>query len=358
VSTRRIVIVGAGLAGARVAETLRARGFDGRVVVVGDEPVGPYERPALSKGFLAGARDRAGMLLRAPSFWASQEIDLRLGERVVAIDHRRRIATTSRGRIRWDSLVLATGARPRRPPSAPLAGVLTLRTMADAEVLRRALVPGARLAVVGGGFVGTEVASTAAALGVEVTILEAGPAPLARVLGEEVGALLADRIRAHGVELWTDVRVTSIERGRDGRGVTVAVADGRRLPADVALLAVGVDPDRDLVPPVPVEGVYACGDVAGIGHWTSAAHGGVATAHAILGLELPPPQPRYVWSDQFGLRLQLVGEPQPGARVELDGRENEFSAGYRSPDGRLVAALAANRPQEVARLRRELRLAA
>lgn len=179
-----IAIVGAGLAGARTAETLRAEGYDGRIVLVGDEPFGPYERPALSKEFLAGARDEESLLLRPLSFWHSRHVELRLRTRVTEIDWPSHVACTSRGgALHFDELVLATGARPRRLPLELPAGVHELRTLADAQRLREELVCGARLVVIGGGFVGAEVASTARSLGVEVTIVEAAHAPVARMLG-------------------------------------------------------------------------------------------------------------------------------------------------------------------------------
>jgi len=355
---RRVVVVGAGLAGARVAETLRARGFDGDVVLLGAEPVAPYERPALSKEYLAGTRRASQLALRPPGFWPSRAIELRLGEPVVGVDYGRRVVVTCRGaELAWDALVLATGARARRLPiDAP--GAHSLRTLADAAALRRELAPGRRLLLIGGGFVGAEVASTASALGLEVAVLEAGPAPLARQLGDQVGTVLAARYREHGIELHTNASVRSIERGPTSKGVVAVLGDGRRVPADTALVAVGVEPERTLLPPCPVQAVYACGDVAGAGHWTSAAHDAVAVAHRILGLEPPPAPPPYVWSDQLGLRLQLVGAPGDAADVELEGSEGSFAARYRRSDGRLVAALLANRPDEVAGLRRELAFAA
>jgi 3-phenylpropionate/trans-cinnamate dioxygenase ferredoxin reductase subunit len=359
VNVDKVVIVGAGLAGARAAETLRARGFDGDVVMIGDEPVAPYERPALSKEYLAGSREPSRLLLRPRAFWESSGIDLRLGERVVRVDYGRRIAVTGRGdELAWDAIVLATGARPRRLPIALPRAVHVLRTLADATALRGALVPGARLVVVGGGFVGAEVASTAVSLGVDVTVVEAGAAPLARPLGKEVGRLLARRFRDDGVDLRTRAGVASVDAGVDGRRVTVVLTDGSRLTADAALVAVGVEPELGLLPGCPDGRVHPCGDVVGPGHWTSAARDGVAAAHRIMGLEPPPPQPHYVWSDQFGLRLQLVGEPSRTAAVELDGCDRSFTARYRDEHGRLVAALLANRPHEVAVLRRELPLAA
>ena len=265
------LVVGAGLAGSRCAETLRAEGYSGRIVVVGDEPHPPYERPALSKELLAGTR--TDLELRPRSFWDEREIELRLGTRVLDLGLRERTAETSAGRIRWDALVLATGAR-ARPLHALLdrPGVHSLRTRADADRLRRRLAPGARLAVVGAGFVGTEVASTATALGVHVTLLEAGPAPFERLLGREVGLLLADRYRAHGVEVRVEAGVERIRTGLGGRPHVLQLSDGADIVCDIALVAVGSEPAGDLLGPaaVPTDalgrtslpGVHACGDVA------------------------------------------------------------------------------------------------
>jgi len=172
---RTVVIVGAGLAGSRCAETLRAEGFDGRVVLVGEEPVAPYERPALSKELLAG--ERASAELRAPEFWAEREIELVLGRRVESIDLLGRSAGPG---LDWDALVLATGSRARQLPFPVPAGVHTLRTVADAAALGAELQPGSRLAVIGAGFVGAEVASTARRLGVEVTLVDMAAVPLER----------------------------------------------------------------------------------------------------------------------------------------------------------------------------------
>jgi len=325
-----VLIAGAGLAGARTAETLRAFGYDGRIVLAGDEPHPPYERPALSKELLSGTRENVE--LRPRSHWRQLEIELRLGTRVERID--RHAALVGTELLRWDHLVLACGARPRRPDS--------LQTLADARRLRARLAPGVQLVIVGGGFVGCEVASTARALGARVTIVEAAAAPLARLLGPEIGALLAERIRAHGV----DLRL----------GTT-------QIPShDILLWATGVEPDRRLLPNLRIDRcgrtqypcVYAAGDIAGTGHWTAAAGQAVAVAHAILGRDRPYLDPPYVWSDQFGLRLQLVGEPTNASRIELHGRDETFRADYLDTAGCAVATLLANRPTEVAAARRRL----
>lgn len=356
-----VLIVGAGLAGARCAETLRAEGYDGKLVLVGDELLPPYERPALSKEYLAGTKPEEDLLLRAPSSWAEREIELRLGQRVVHIDAHQGSATTAGGgKLGWDVLVLATGARPRLLPFPVPDGVHTLRTVVDARMLRAALVPGAHLVVVGGGFVGAEVASTAIALGVRVTMLEALATPFERTLGAVLGRLLAERYRSYGVDLRVHTGATGFGAGPDGAVRSVRLTDGSELRADVALVGIGVEPAADLMPvPVPGVPVFACGDVTGgLGHWTSASTEATAVARQILGLPAHPAQPAYFWSDQFDLRLQLVGHATATAVVELDGAEESFLARYEDDQGRLVAALGANRPAEVASLRRELAIAA
>lgn len=356
-----VLIVGAGLAGSRCAETLRAEGYDGELVLVGDERLPPYERPALSKEYLAGTKPEDELLLRAPSSWAEREIDLRLGQRVVHVDPRQQTATSAGGEeLRWDVLVLATGARPRLLPFPAPRGVHTLRTVVDARSLRAALVPGAHLVVVGGGFVGAEVASTAVGLGVHVTMLEALDTPFERTLGPALGRLLADRYRSHGVDLRVCTGASGFGAGEDGAVRSVRLTDGSELSCDVALVGIGVEPAADLLPVAVSDApVFACGDVTGgLGHWTSAAAEATAVARRILGLPPHPAQPAFFWSDQFGLRLQLVGHPTAASVVELEGGEEGFLARYQDGEGRLVAALGANRPAEVASLRRELAVAA
>ena len=354
-SARTVVIVGAGLAGARAAETLRAEGFDGRVVLVGDEPVAPYERPALSKEFLAGTRDEESLLLRKPGYWDSRGIELALGTRVVDVDPIVRVARTSRGgELRFDTLIVATGARPRRLPLELPRGVYELRTLADAAALRDELIPGARLVVIGGGFVGAEVASTASTLGVDVTIVEAAPAPVARVLGNDVGRLLADRWREHGVEVILRTGIGTMRADSTGRIDSLVLTDGRELRADVVLVGIGIEPARELLPERPTLRIRAAGDVVGPGHWTAAANDGARAARQLLGLPVAPPAPEYVWSDQFGLRLQVVGNPSGCNAFEVDGGDESFAVRYLDESGETAAALFANRPAEAAALRRRL----
>jgi 3-phenylpropionate/trans-cinnamate dioxygenase ferredoxin reductase subunit len=357
---RSVLIVGAGLAGSRCAETLRSEGFDGRVVIVGDEPMPPYERPALSKEFLLGDQKAGSLALRPDAFWAEHEIELVLGRRVVSIDRSARVAHTDRGdAFEWEALVLATGARARRLPFASPPGVHTLRTAADATALRAELIPGHRLVVVGGGFVGAEVASTARKLEVDVTMLEAGPAPFARVLGEEVGSALAARYAAYGVDVRTETQAAAFRTGHTRRLSAVVLDGGKELACDVALVAVGMEAAIELLPSPASPPVFVCGDAAGgAGHWTSAAMSAANTARILLGREPRPAAPSFFWSDQFDLRLQLVGAPQKSAGVELQGGADRFTARYLDADGRLIAALGVNQPDEISSLRRELALAA
>jgi NADPH-dependent 2,4-dienoyl-CoA reductase/sulfur reductase-like enzyme len=352
---RGVVIVGAGLAGARAAETLRAEGYDGRVTLIGEEPLGPYQRPALSKEFLLGTRDEQSLLLRPASYWDDRHVELILGRPVVELDAVGRVARMRDGtEFAFDHAVLATGARPRRLPVGLPAGVHELRTIADARALRDDLVPGSHLVVIGGGFVGAEVASTAHALGVRVTIVEAAPAPVARVLGEQVGRLLAARWQRHGVDVRLRTGVGHIRTDASGRVNSLLLTDGAELRADVVLIGIGVEPVSELMPKRPALRVHTAGDVAGPGHWTAAAFGGAAAARRILGLPVEPASTSYVWSDQFGLRLQVVGEPQTAHTVSVEGDDDSFAVTYSDEDGSVRAAMFANRPAEAADARRHL----
>lgn len=354
-SARGVLIVGAGLAGARTAETLRSEGYDGAITMVGDEPVPPYERPALSKAFLAGTRDEASLLLRPASYWRERAVELVLGDGVVALDPVSRSARTRRGReLRFEHAVLATGARPRGLPLERPLGVYELRTLRDAQRLREELVPGSRLLVIGGGFVGAEVASTARTLDLDVTIVEAARAPVARVLGNEVGLALAERWRVHGVDVRLGVGVAHVRSDALGRVSSLLLTDGSELRADVVVVGVGVRPADELLPPRPALHVRTAGDVTGPGHWTAAATAGVAAARGILGLPVTPEPPAYVWSDQFGLRLQVVGTPRPEHQVVVDGGGDSFAVEYRDELDVTRAGVFANRPADAAALRRRL----
>ena len=378
-----ILIVGAGLAGARCAEALRAGGYDGRILVVGDEPHPPYERPALSKELLAGSRAAAELALRKPGFWTANRIELRLGTRIDTIDLRARRALIGPASIRWKQLVLATGVRARRIPGLDgMTGIHHLRTLDDAETLRDALAPGARLAIVGAGFVGLEVASSARALGLEVTVIEPAPVPFERTLGPAVGSLLAERARSAGVDLRLGMPVGAAVRGGGGAVSAVELGDGTRLACDAVLVGVGARPNAELaaglfdlspdggVPTdacgrTAADGVFACGDVASVAypslnrpvrleHWSAAAATAQATAGAILGRAAGRSPVPFFWSDQFGWRIQAIGHVDPALRVSAEGDGERFVARYRDTGGRLRAAVVGNGADLLPELRREL----
>lgn len=361
-----VLIAGAGLAGLRVAETLRAGGYDRPVTLVGDEAVPPYERPALSKELLAGTRSSDDLSLRSTDWLAEQQIELRLGCRVERVDPAGRTALVGGKELAWEQLVLATGARARRLPELPEAKVL--RTLDDARSLREQLAPGVRLAVLGAGLVGAEAASTALTLGCNVTIIDAASGPLVHIIGDAASALVADRWQQAGAVTRFESRVAAAAPGE------LRLLDGTSVAFDVLLVAVGAEPESglacvrggvatDACGRTGFDNVFACGDVARFagrpgGHWTAAAGQAAAVAAAILGEPRPYADPGYFWSDQFGLRLQMVGDATTADSHELEGHETSFSVRYRDEQKRTVAVLLANRPAEVGVARRELAAAA
>ncbi len=382
------LIVGAGLAGARCAEALRAGGHDGTILLAGDEPHAPYERPALSKDLLLGRRTAASLAQRPDGFWEEHGIATAWGAPVEGIDLHARRARIGGRELGWERLVIATGARARRLPGLePLAGVHHLRSLDDALELAGEMSPRARLAVIGAGFIGGEVASSARQLGLDVAMIEEAEVPLARVLGPEVGRRMAGRMREAGVDLRTGTRLRRIV-GRGGRVRRIELDDGEALACDLVLVGVGAVPNADL----PLAGalaraedgglatdargrtahpdVFACGDVASawrpeIGrharreHWTAASAGARAVAAAILGAPPGPAAECFFWSDQFGWRLQTVGASGPHLRAEIaDEAEDGFVVRYRDRPGALCGALTVNRPEGLASLRREMAAAA
>jgi 3-phenylpropionate/trans-cinnamate dioxygenase ferredoxin reductase component len=284
---RDVVLVGAGLASQRCAETLRARGFDGAIRMIGAEEHPPYDRPPLSKGLLL--RDTAAPLLRPAGWHADHDVDLLLGDAAVALDDDR-VRLASGASVPYGRLLVATGARARTLPG--LEDAHTLRSLEDALALREQLVPGARLAIAGAGFVGLEVAATARALGVSVTVFEVAPAPLARVLGPRVGDWFARLHRSRGVGLKLG---TPFDGG----------------PFDAVLVAVGAVPDTAWAGEEPWRrpNVFVAGDATGSQHWKAAARQGNDAARAMLGLPPLAPAVDSVWSDQHGLRIHVLGRP-------------------------------------------------
>ncbi|GAA2646394.1 FAD-dependent oxidoreductase [Streptomyces spororaveus] len=306
------VIVGASLAGAKAAQTLREEGFDGPVVLLGDENERPYERPPLSKGYLLGKDERDTVYVHPPQWYAEHDIDLRLGTTVTAVDPAGHEVTLADGsRIGYGKLLLTTGSSPRRltVPGADLDGVLYLRRLADSDRLKQAFESASRIVVIGAGWIGLETAAAARAAGVEVTVLEMAELPLLRVLGREVAQVFADLHTDHGVDLRFGVQVAEIT-GADGRATGVLLADGSRITADAVIVGVGITPNTQLADAAGLEvdngirvdahlrtshpDIYAAGDVANafhpllgkhirVEHWANAVNQPQVAAKAMLG---------------------------------------------------------------------------
>ncbi|MGY1741073.1 MULTISPECIES: NAD(P)/FAD-dependent oxidoreductase [unclassified Blastococcus] len=368
-TTRPFVIVGAGLAGARAAETLRDEGFDGPVVLVGAEPEPPYERPPLSKGYLLGRAERDEARVHEAGWYAGHDVDLRTGVRVTALDPAAHRVTLGSGEeLTYARLLLTTGSSARRlpAPGADLDGVRHLRTLADADRLRADLAGGGRtVVVVGAGWIGMEVAAAARTLGNDVTVVEPQLAPLFRVLGREMGGVFARLHRAHGVDLFTGTRVREL-RGESGR-VTTVVTDDLVLPADLVVVGIGAVPEVGLAAAagLDVDGgvltdaglrtsapdVYAAGDVAAsfsplygrhvrVEHWANALHGGPAAARAMLAQPVAHDRVPYFFTDQYELGMEYSGLADPEDTVVCRGLpdDGEFIA-FWLRDGRVQAGM-------------------
>ncbi len=382
-----VVVAGASLAGLRAAEELRERGFTGSLVMVGDEDHYPYDRPPLSKQVLAGTWPPERTVLADRRRLEELGVDLRLGHRAEALDAASCRVTLDDGTVlEADGVVVATGARPRRLRGTEgLGEVAVVRTLDDCERLRAALLdagPGCRVVVVGAGFIGSEVAATCHGLGCVVTVLEALPTPLAPALGELVGGALGALHVRHGVELRTGVKVEGVRVRRSGSPYEVQLGDGTTLPADVVVVGVGVAPNTEWLQGSGLEvadgvvcdaalfaadGVVGAGDLCRwswrhlgdeqslrIEHWEVASQMGSAAARSLLAgradAEAFDPVP-YFWSDQYGLRVQVLGHPAPDDEVavvdgSLDAPDGRFVAIY-GRSGRLSGALAVSRPRQL-----------
>lgn len=377
-------MVGASLAGLSAARSLRKQGYDGRLVVIGDELHRPYDRPPLSKEFLAGTLGEADLALEA------QDEDLGaewlLGSRATGLDRADRAVRLADGReVRVDGLVIATGAAARRlPGSDGLAGVHVLRTLDDARALRDELARGGRLVVIGGGFIGAEVASTAYALGLDVTVVEVAPTPLAGPLGATMGGIVSGLHADHGVRLLCGVGV----KGLSGERCVDAVLldDGRSIPADIVVVGVGARPCVEWLQGSGVEldngvrcgadgrtalaGVVAVGDCANwydpragahrrVEHWTGARERPDAAVATLLagGAVVPGvPRPPYFWSDQYGVRIQFAGHAAGADSVSVEEGavdDRNVLAVYRRA-GDPVAVLGMNQPRLFTRWRKQL----
>ncbi|WP_328676152.1 NAD(P)/FAD-dependent oxidoreductase [Streptomyces sp. NBC_00343] len=383
---RTVAVVGASLAGLSAARSLRKQGFDGRLVVIGDEPHRPYDRPPLSKEFLAGTVTEDDLLLEM------DDEDLRaewlLGARAVGlqVDGVDRVLRLDDGReVRADGVVVATGAAARDLPGTDgLTGVHTLRTLDDARALRDELALGGRLVVIGGGFIGAEVASTAYALGLDVTVIEAAPTPLAGPLGETMGGIVSALHEAHGVRLLCGVGVKGLSG--EARVDAVLLEDGRTVPADMVVVGVGARPCVEWLEGSGVEldngvkcgadgrtslaGVVAVGDCANwydpragshrrVEHWTGARERPEAAVAALLSwgaVEAGASRPPYFWSDQYGVKIQFAGHAAGADSVTVEEGatgDRSFLAVYRCA-GQPVAVLAMNQPRLFMRWRKQL----
>ncbi len=377
--TRPFVVVGANLAGGRAVEALRDAGY-GPLVLVGEEPDRPYERPPLSKELLRGETEPDAVFLREAAFYEEHDVELRLGVRVSALDPEGTVTLDDGDTIGFERCLIATGGRVRRleVPGAGLEGVRYLRTLGDATGLAEELGRTPRVVVVGAGFIGAEVAASARTLGCEVTMIEIAPVPLGRVLGEDLGRAFADLHRDHGVDLRLGEGVERFEGA--GRVEAVVGSSGTRYPADLVVVGVGIAPNTELAEGAGIDcddgivvdeqcrtsapRVFAAGDVARwpdtfsgrrirVEHYQNAQNQGAHAGRAMLGSEEPYRDLPWFWSDQYDLNLQMLGHPDDDAERIVRGSIPDRDATVfwlRGP--RMVAAVALNRPRDIGAARR------
>lgn len=370
-----IIVVGAAHAGGRVVQAARGAGFDGRILLVGEESHEPYERPPLSKDLLKGDGGHERVRLHDPSFYGEQRIELRLGARASRIDPATRQVWIDGRAESYDRLVLTTGARvrPLSLPGADLKGVHYLRTLDDSRAIRAALDPGSRAVVIGGGFIGLETAASARARGCAVTVLEVADRLMGRAVAPEVGEYFAGLHRSHGVDVRLGVGIERFEG--TGRIERIVLADGEAVPADLAIIGVGILPNDDLAAEAGLEvgngivvdafgrtsdpNIFAAGDVANqpnelIGRrirlesYQNAQDQGMAVGRNLISEPTPYSDRLWVWSDQYDTNLQMVGAPTEWDRIVYRGElaSGSFSVYYLSA-GRVVAVNAINAGREM-----------
>jgi 3-phenylpropionate/trans-cinnamate dioxygenase ferredoxin reductase subunit len=366
-----IVIVGASLAGGTAAVTLREEGFDGDIVLIGAEPELPYNRPPLSKGYLRGQDRFDDQLVKPASYYAEQRIQLKLGVRATAIDPKQKLVELEGGeRVVYDRLLVTTGGRNRTltVPGANLAGVFQLRTVQDCDRIRAAVAPGRRAAVIGFSFIGSEVSASLRQLGVEVLAIEGSRVPLARVLGDEVGQVLAAIHREKGVELITEDSVDALEG--TGRVARVRTRKNRVFECDLVVAGIGIVPNAELLAAAGAQvdngvlvdeycrtslpDVFAAGDVTNhlhpifgrlrVEHWNNGYQHGRAAARSLLGRNEPYDYIHTFWSDQYEHVIEYVGFAASWDRVVFRGRPDsrKFLAFYLK-DGIVRAAMGLDR---------------
>jgi NADPH-dependent 2,4-dienoyl-CoA reductase/sulfur reductase-like enzyme len=352
------LIVGASLAGAKAAETLRSEGFGGPVILLGTETERPYERPPLSKGYLLGKEDKSVIYVHEEGWYAEHGVDLRPGVTVTSVDPAGRTVTTADGAsVGYDRLLLATGASPRRLniPGAGREGVLYLRTVGDSERLAAAFRGAGRVVTVGAGWIGLEVTAAAREAGCEVTVVEPEPTALYRAVGRELGEMFADLHREHGVQFRFGESVSELRgAGTDGAVGEVIISTGEALPADVVVVGIGATPNTGLAADAGLEvsngavtdaalrtsdpNIWAAGDLANsyhpllgrrvrVEHWANALNSGPAAARSMLGQDVTYDPVPYFFSDQYDLGMETAGLPEPGTydqvlyRGDRPGRE-------------------------------------
>ncbi len=368
------VIVGASLAGAKAAETLREEGFGGAVVLIGAEDLRPYERPPLSKGYLLGKDDADSVFVHEPGWYAEHDVDLRLGVTVTAIDTAARQVEVAGGDpVAFDKLLITTGSSPRRlgVPGTDLDGVLYLRTRPDSDRLRASLAAGGRVVIAGSGWIGLETAAAAREYGCEVTIVEPESGALLRSVGPEIGEIFADLHRSHGVEFRFGEGLAEL-RGAGGRVTSVVTSADAELPADLVIIGIGAVPNDAIAAAAGLRvdngilvdealrssdpDIFAAGDVANsfnplfghrirVEHWANALAGGPVAARSMLGQQVSYDWVPYFFSDQYDLGMEAAGLPEPGHYDQVvyrsDPQTLEFIAFWLS-DGAVVAGMNVN----------------
>jgi 3-phenylpropionate/trans-cinnamate dioxygenase ferredoxin reductase subunit len=372
----RIVIVGANLAGGATATTLRTEGFDGPLTLIGAEQWRPYERPPLSKAYLRGEEEREKAFLHPDAWYTDHDVDLRLGVRATRVDTSDRVVELEGGeRVPFDKLLIATGGRNRRVQAegADLEGVHELRTIEDSDAIREEAQPGRKAAVVGAGFIGSEVSASLRARGVEVEVVEFGPAPLVRVLGPDISKVYEAIHRDHGVKFHFGEGVERFEG--NGRVEALVTNQGTRIECDFAVVGVGIEPVTEIVEGsgiavdngvtvdehcrTNVDGVFAAGDVANhfhpvfgrrmrVEHWDNALKQGAVAALNMLGRDQVFDDPHWFWSDQYEHNLQYVGHAIAWDELIIRGslEDRNFTAFY-VKDGLIEGVVGLDRGKEV-----------
>ena len=373
----RAVIVGAGIAGVSAAAGMRSAGWDGEILLIGDEPELPYRRPPVSKEIIRGDKTADQIRIKPENWYEQQAIGLRLETPVAALNAEAHTVRLAGGEtISFDRLLLATGGIARQMSDAK--GARTLRTLADVPRLQRQLTPGQHLIVVGAGLIGSEIAASARGLGCEVTLLETASLPLPRLLPPLLGQMYVDLHKGNGTELHTDVTVSGIV-GEGGETV-VSAADGRTWSAPIVVVAIGMEPATGLAAAAGLEiadgivvdasgqssipGIYAAGDVANmpngvlggrhrVEHWQNAQNHGTAVGKAMAGAESTFVEVPWCWSDQYGITLQVTGWPEASHDVRVRGSidEHDFSAFFLDGDT-LLGAVSIGRPGDVRQARK------